>query len=219
MPELIIFDFDGVVIDSEIIANRILSEELTALGMTTTLDEALSLYMGLLWADCIALMSERWGRMPDDLIERIGNRYRLCVEAELKPIAGVEEFLKHIGTTKRCIASSSSPDSIRHGLSLTKLAAYFGEGIYSGSFHVKRGKPFPDIYLYAAEAMGSRADRAVVIEDSPTGVKAAHAAGATVIGLCAGSHTHPAHMAQLRDAGAHKIAHSYAEVQRILAEL
>jgi HAD superfamily hydrolase (TIGR01509 family) len=219
MPELIIFDFDGVIIDSEIISNRILAEELTALGMTTTLEDALSTYMGHRWADCVALMAERWGKMPDDLVQRIGSRYRLCIETELKPITGVEDFLKGIAGTPRCIASSSAPDAIRHGLSLTGLGGYFGEHVYSGAFHVKRGKPFPDIYLFAAEAMGSRADRAVVIEDSPTGVKAAHAAGAMVIGLCAGSHTHPGHVAQLKDAGADRIAHSYAQVRQIIASL
>jgi len=215
-PDAILFDFDGVVVDSEWIANQVLAEVLTAHGMPTSLEQSYDLYMGRQWADNAAAIAERWGEPPPDLRERIRAVSRRRMDAELRPIAGVEGFIDALGSLPRAIASSSQLEWITSRLAQFDLTAHFGSHVFSAAVHVTRGKPHPDIYLHAAEALGVAPARALVIEDSPTGVAAGVAAGMTVIGLCAGAHIRPGHGERLSDAGAWRIATSYGEVTALL---
>ena len=128
--------------------------------------------------------------------------------------AGSFDFVTDLALP-HCIASSSEPPWIEAGLGQFDLIGTFNGAIYSAAVHVSRGKPHPDIYLHAAAAMGARPDKALVIEDTVTGVRAGVAAGTTVIGLCAGGHIRPGHAKRLLDAGAHHIVDTYAEVARI----
>ena len=214
-PELIIFDYDGVVADSELLNNAAMAEVLTAIGLPTTTDEAIARYMGKRWLDCRPLVEARLGRpCPDEVVV---DWTRLCHERasiRLTPVDGLLAFLDG-REQARCIASSSPPDWIGLGLARFGLADRMGP-IFSAAVHVSRGKPHPDIFLHAAEAMSARPDRTVVIEDSPSGVLAGVAAGMNVIGLCAGGHVRDGHAEALTSAGAHRIAWSYDEVAALI---
>ncbi len=215
---LLIFDFDGVIADSEVIANQTLADVLTEVGMATSLEDSFRDYMGRHWEDCLQAIEARWGRAPTvDLRQRRMVLLEKMMRAELKAIAGVEAFLTGLGERPKCIASSSRFDSITGNLDLLGLRPFFADDrIFSAARHVTRGKPHPDIYLHAAAALDAAPERTVVIEDSPIGVTAAVAAGMTVIGLCAGSHIRDGHADALRQVGAHHIAGSYDEVARVL---
>ena len=213
MPyDLIIFDFDGVVADSELLSSGILAEQLTAHGLPTTLDEVLDHYVGRRWRDTRPMVEARHGRPCPDAVHTLGAR--LCHEraaTELMPVPGLLDFVA-ARTEARCIASSSGPDWLNLGLTRFGLKPMFEGAIFSAAIHVERGKPFPDLFLHAADAMKASPDRTLVIEDSEAGVAAGRAAGMTVVGLTAGGHARPAMGDRLRAAGADHIAASYAEV-------
>jgi HAD superfamily hydrolase (TIGR01509 family) len=215
-PVLIIFDFDGVIADSELLANEILANHLTELGYRTSIDDAYEHFLGHNWKDCMEKFQQIWGvpapeswrsEVHSQIAERSG---------DVLPVAGVMDFIAGTAGIARCIASSSPPWWIEDRLRAFGLDAHFADAIFSAAVHVARGKPHPDIYLHAASAMGVRPDQALVIEDSVTGVTAAAAAGARVIGLCAASHVRDGHGDRLRAAGADVICHSFAEVAQLL---
>ena len=214
--DLVVFDFDGVIVDSETLANQVLADELTARGCPTTLDEAFDLYMGHHWTDCLARIEARWGTVPPALRTTVDAAIESRAAAELRLIAGVDRFLDRLGDRSRCVASSSEPDWLRSRLAMFGLAHHFGDRLYSATVHVARGKPHPDLYLHAAEAMAVPPAHALVIEDSPIGAAAAVAAGMTVVGLCAGTHVRPGHADRLRTAGVHHIAGGYDEIAELL---
>ena len=215
----IIFDFDGVIADSEIPSSLAVAQALTEIGMPTSLEDVLEHYLGRNWQDSQAAMQRIWGRAPDLALK---DRIRAIMDSgevgPVAPVPGVSDFLTSLGGRTRAIASSSSPQWIQDHLDQLGLRSHFADDhIFSAAVHVTRGKPHPDIYLHAAKALGVSPDQSTVIEDSPTGVAAATAAGMRVIGLCAGGHIRPGHDAALRAAGAHAIAWSYQEVTRYLA--
>ena len=217
---LLIFDFDGVIADSEVVSNEVLADELTALGMATSVDEALHLYMGKRWADCLAAIEANWHRqLPADFRDRCAAGIRLRSTSEIQPVRGVVRFLDGLGSRPRCVASSSSPDWLQTNLNRFGLSHHFGGQLYSAAVHVTRGKPHPDLFFHAAANMAAVPDRAIVIEDSATGVMAGVAAGMTVIGMCAGSHIRPGHAEKLRAAGANHIVDSYLSLERLLGDL
>ena len=214
--DLIVFDYDGVVADSELLNNLVLSELLTECGLATSLDDALSIYMGKRWLDCLPLIEERLGGSCPDHVH--GEWTRRCHEraaADLNPVPGFLDFLA-ARRELRCIASSSPVAWIEMGLERFGVAASFDGPIFSAAVHVSRGKPHPDLFLHAASMMDVDPLRALVIEDTPTGVRAGVAAGMTVVGLCAGGHIRDGHAARLRAAGAHHVARDYAEVAALI---
>ena len=213
----IIFDFDGVIADSEIPSSLAVAQALTETGMPTTMEDVLEHYLGRNQQDSQATMHRLWGRAPDpDLNHRIKAIMASGAVGVVAPVPGISEFLAGLGGRTRAIASSSSPQWIMDHLDQLGLRSHFDDRhIFSAAIHVARGKPNPDIYLHAAKSLGVSPDQVTVIEDSPTGVAAASAAGARVIGLCAGGHIRPGHDAALRAAGAHEIGWSYAEVAQL----
>ena len=213
--DLVIFDFDGVIVDSETLANQVLADELTALGCPTSLDDAFDTYMGHGWAACLTKVEQRWGGVPPELRARVDAGVETRIATELRTIAGVETFLDRLGLPC-CIASSSQPEWLSGRLAMFGLAHHFGDRLFSAAAHVARSKPHPDIYLHAAREMGAAPARSWVIEDSPTGVTAGVAAGMTVIGLLAGTHIRDGHGETLRAAGAHHLAASYDEVAALI---
>ncbi len=210
-PELIIFDYDGVIADSELLNNAALAEVLTGIGLPTTTDQAIARYMGKRWLDCRPLVDEQLGSPCSDDV--VVEWTRLCHERASTILTPVEGLLSFMDGRKqpRCVASSSPPDWIELGLARFGLAGQMGS-IFSAAVHVTRGKPHPDLFLHAAQSMGVDPGKTVVIEDSPVGVRAGLAAGMQVIGLCAGGHVRDGHAEQLSKAGAHRIAWSYTEV-------
>jgi len=182
--DLVIFDCDGVLVDSEIIANRILAEELTRIGLPTTCEESIRLYMGKSEKDCWRAVAEQLGCPPPaSLIENYHIRTEYCFTQELKPVDGICEALKRIPFAK-CVGSSGSHQKIQTSLRKTGLEAFFKGQIFSAA-DVSRGKPNPDLFLYAAKRMGVKPDNCIVIEDSVPGVTAAVAAGMKTYGYAA----------------------------------
>ncbi len=210
--DLVIFDYDGVVADSELLNNQAMAEVLTGIGLPTTLDQALATYMGRRWLDCRPDIETRLGRPCPDTT--LGDWTRLCHEraaTTLTPVPGAAAFMAELAQP-RCIASSSPPDWIELGLQTMGIAIEHAGPIYSGAVHVTRGKPHPDLFLHAAREMGVAPGRTLVIEDSTPGVQAGVAAGMTVIGLLAGGHIRNGHGEQLSAAGAHHTLPDYAAV-------
>jgi HAD superfamily hydrolase (TIGR01509 family) len=217
--KLIVFDFDGVIADSEMLANGVLAELLTELGVPMTVEQSMQTFMGKRAEDLIATVAALNPTMPGaqfaaELTQRTLGRFR----RELREIPGVRDYLAAFPQMKRCIASSSSPDRLAACLDILDLAEAFGEHVYSASM-VPRGKPHPDLFLHAAARLGVAPPDALVIEDSEGGVRAAVAAGMTPIGFLAASHVRDGHEARLRGAGAAHVARSYAELETITRRL
>jgi len=200
-PDLVIFDCDGVLIDSEHIAVRADVACLAEEGIAASEEEILERYKGISVAEMLADLELRFGRrLRDDFDARHTRRLRALFEAELRAMPGVEAVLDGL-SGKICIASSSSPERLTHSLGLVGLHDRFAPHIFSAA-QVERGKPAPDLFLFAAARMNAEPARCIVIEDSPAGVEAAVAAGMTAIGFTGGSHCRPGDAARLTALGA-----------------
>ena len=200
---LLIFDCDGVLVDSEPLACRVDAEVLTAAGFPFTADEIRDRFVGTSLADMVARIEAEQGRaLPEDLGERLTRTLLARFETELKPVPRVREAILAL-PHRRCVASSSTPDRIALSLRVTGLADLF-ERVFS-AVEVKRGKPAPDLFLHAAAGLGVAPAECLVIEDSPFGVAAARSAGMRVIGFTGGSHCLPEHADRLRAAGADRV--------------
>ncbi|MER6573967.1 HAD family hydrolase [Streptomyces sp. NPDC001093] len=186
--DLIIFDNDGVLVDSEPISNRHLAAYLTELGHPTSYEESIRDYMGSAMHRVHEVVLQRTGqRLPDDFDDVFHARVFAAFERELQPVAGVAGVLEKLAAdgVPYCVASSGSHARIRVGHRTTGLDRWFAEERIFSSEDVGRGKPAPDLFLYAAERMGVSPQRCLVVEDSPLGVQAAVAAGMTVYGFTA----------------------------------
>ncbi len=216
--DAIIFDFDGVLLESEWAGNRQIAEYLTAIGHPTTTEESMANFMGLAGADFIAAIEAWIGRVvPDDFHDIRQAEDRRALEQGLEQVAGAVAFIRGLpDALPRAIASSSSVHWIETHLDHLGIRDAFGGMIFSGREHVARGKPAPDLYLHAAAALGVDIRRCVILEDSPVGVRGALASGAQVIGLCAGRHCASDHGERLRSLGVSEIAHGFDEVARLI---
>ncbi|MGW0910112.1 HAD family hydrolase [Streptomyces sp. NPDC002853] len=186
--DLVIFDNDGVLVDSEPLSNTILASYLTELGHPTTYEDSLRDYMGAAVHRVHDLVLERSGqRLPEDFDVTFHARVFTAFERELEPVAGAVDVLEKLvaGGVPYCLASSGSHERIRVGHRRTGLDRWFDDERIFSSEDVGRGKPAPDLFLYAAERMGVAPEKCVVVEDSPLGVRAAVAAGMDVFGFTA----------------------------------
>ncbi|MFI0261478.1 HAD family hydrolase [Streptomyces sp. NPDC017056] len=186
--DLIIFDNDGVLVDSEPISNTIMAGYLTELGHPTSYEESIRDYMGAAMHRVHDLVKERTGQLlPEDFEATLHSRVFEAFERELEPVAGVDEVLGKLTAdgTPYCVASSGSHERIRVGHRKTGLEEWFEEEWIFSSQDVGKGKPAPDLFLHAAREMGVAPERCAVIEDSPLGVQAAVAAGMDVYGFTA----------------------------------
>ena len=214
---LLIFDCDGVLVDSEPIANDILSETLTALGRPMTAEECMRTQVGRSLADILRETSALVGRaLPDGIGAAMNERLFARFRQELRAIDGVAATLEAL-PQPRCLASSSRPERIDLALSVTGLASYF-ERRFSAT-QVARGKPAPDLFLLAAREMGAAAARAIVIEDSVAGVEAARTAGMRAIGFVGGGHAGPDLGQRLATAGAVRVIAHMRDLPAAIAEL
>jgi HAD superfamily hydrolase (TIGR01509 family) len=185
-PDLIIFDCDGVLVDSEVLSCRCLSEVLAGYGISLGLDQALDLFLG---RSMTAVLDhyKTIGRLdPAQFSAELRAGVRAAFLSALCPIEGVSSVLEGLHTP-HCVASSSDVDRVSFSLSLTGLASHFDGRLYTSQM-VERGKPAPDLFLHAAERMQADPSRTLVIEDSISGVRAGKAAGMTVWGFVGGSH-------------------------------
>ncbi|MFE8960073.1 HAD family hydrolase [Streptomyces iakyrus] len=186
--DLVIFDNDGVLVDSEPISNRLLAAYLTELGHPTSYEESIRDYMGSAMHRIHELVLQRTGqRLPESFDDVFHARVFAAFEQELVAVAGASGVLEKLAAdgVPYCVASSGSHERIRVGHRTTGLDQWFDEERIFSSQDVGRGKPAPDLFLYAAERMGVSPKRCVVVEDSPLGVQAAVAAGMDVYGFTA----------------------------------
>ncbi|MPY64945.1 HAD family hydrolase [Streptomyces spongiae] len=186
--DLVIFDNDGVLVDSEPISNRLLAAYLTELGHPTSYEDSIRDYMGSAMHRIHELVLERRGeRLPAEFDDVFHRRVFAAFERELRPVAGAVDVLEKLAADEvpYCVASSGSHERIRVGHRTTGLDRWFEESRIFSSQDVGKGKPAPDLFLYAAERMGVSPSRCVVVEDSPLGVQAAVAAGMDVYGFTA----------------------------------
>ena len=216
--DLIIFDCDGVLIDSEVIANQVCVEFVATLGHQTTMHDFAAKYCG-------SPINDIWQRVGLDIGVPITEAFRKAVddevhrrfEMDLKAVEGVSELLDAL-QHRRCVASSTGIKKLRANLERVGLLGKFEPGVFSAS-QVARGKPAPDVFLYAASQMGADPGRCLVIEDSVAGVTAARRAGMTTIGFAGGGHVTQAHPQRLLDVGALTIAGSMTELAAYLNDM
>ena len=204
--DLIIFDCDGVLVDSEIIAAKVESGLLTEAGFPISVEEMGERFAGMTWQN-ILLTVEREASIPlsASLIDKSEKLLDAALAKEVEIIDGVKQALARI-TEPRCICSNSGMSRLNMMLTKVGLKPYFEGHIYSAKdLGADRVKPKPDIFLHGAKQMGVKPDRCLVIEDSVHGVHAAVAAGMRVIGFTGASHTYPSHADRLTDAGAETV--------------
>jgi HAD superfamily hydrolase (TIGR01509 family) len=216
--QAIIFDFDGVLLESEFEGNKLLAELLTDLGHRHSVEEALEHYVGLAGQQFIDAIEARiGGRLPAQFHERRKEQSVRALREGVRAVVGAVEFVQSLPPdVPKAVASSSSTRWIRGHLRHLGLAEAFGDHVYSGREHVEHGKPAPDLYLHAAQQLGADIRRSVILEDSEVGVTGALASGARVIGLAAGSHCLDGHAEVLRGLGVRHVANSFDEVRRLL---
>ncbi|WP_136620405.1 MULTISPECIES: HAD family hydrolase [Mesorhizobium] len=214
----IIFDCDGVLVDSEPLAARAYERVYEKHGMSGVNTSIIAQCIGMKQSDIIAKIRDLTGhQFPAAADGDIWAETKILFSEELKPTPGITAFLQTLAGD-RCVASSSSVERINHSLAVTGLAGFFGDAIYSSSM-VKNGKPAPDIFLFAADKIGANPADCIVIEDSPFGIQGAAAAGMTAIGYTGGGHTYREHGARLTAAGADFVCADWLEVSRQLAGL
>jgi len=208
--DLVIFDCDGVLVDSETISASTLAENLTRIGFPVDLDYVNEYYLGRSFDVIRADYLRRVGRpLPQELADAWYGDLFAAFRRDLKPVAGAADVLRRL-TIPKCVASSSAPARLALSLEVTGLTPLCGADIFSASM-VSRGKPAPDLFLYCAEQMGAVPGQTLVVEDSVTGVMAAVAAGMTAWGFVGGSHYAGRDTAPLRRAGAARIFASMTE--------
>lgn len=214
----IIFDFDGVLIESEFEGNQRLAELLTSLGHPTSVAEAIEHYTGLAGNDFVAAVENRIGRtLPPEFHDRGKVHRERALREGIEEVAGAIAFVRVLPRDlPKAVASSSSTMWVRTHLAHLDLEDAFGDHVYSGREHVARGKPAPDLYLHAAKELCVDIDRTVIIEDSKVGAAGALASGASVIGLAAGRHCFDGHADMLRSVGVELIAHDFDEVAELV---
>jgi HAD superfamily hydrolase (TIGR01509 family) len=203
-PQLVIFDCDGVLVDSEVISNGVLAQMLSEEGLATTLAQARRDYQGLLLDDVLRVAEAKLGRpLPAGWLARYEQQRSQAFRRELAAVPGAAVAVAHVKAAgvAVCVASQGKLEKTRLSLELTGLSGLFDDAALFSAHSVARGKPHPDLFLHAASAMGAVPSRCVVVEDSPSGVTAGMSAGMRVLGYSADSDE-----TALRQAGAELVA-------------
>lgn len=209
--DLIIFDCDGVLIDSEILSNRAEVELLKSFGIEFELGEYMAKFVGKSTKDVLKTIEASHNvSLPAEFRRLAEKQIFTAFKTELQSIPGIFELIDSINIAK-CVASSSSLSRLDITLKITGLLDKLSPHIFSAE-QVERGKPSPDLFIFAANKMQVSPDRSVVIEDSPYGVRAGVSAGMTVLGFTGGSHIQPGHADRLRDEGAIEICSDMSQV-------
>jgi HAD superfamily hydrolase (TIGR01509 family) len=216
-PDLVIFDCDGVLIDSEPISLARLTDNLNRIGVPIDLDTVARRFTGTSMTSIMAHIAADYGvATPEGFVEEVRADTLRAFERELKAIAGVAEVLEVL-PDRRCVASSSDPARLAHALTLTGLLPLFGGHVFSSTM-VARGKPFPDLFLHAAARMEAAPEACLVVEDSVPGVTAARAAGMRVFGFAGGGHwRHDPAAADLLAAGAALVFDDFRRLPELIA--
>jgi HAD superfamily hydrolase (TIGR01509 family) len=212
--QLVIFDCDGVLVDSEVISNGVLAQMLSAEGLPTTLSEARRDCQGLLLSEVLSNAEAKLGRsLPAGWLADYERERAEVFRRELEPVPGAAEAVQRVSAAgiSICVASQGKLEKTRLSLGLTGLIDLFPHGALFSAYSVARGKPYPDLFLHAAGVMGAEPSRCVVVEDTPIGVTAAASAGMRVLGYAA-----DADETELREAGAEALLSAMAELPALL---
>lgn len=214
-PAALIFDCDGVLVDSEAIVMRIEQAVIAEVGLAYTPEEYATRFTGLSYDDFFASLDAEYRArtnesLPRDLYQRMQDDSTAAMERELEAVPGIADLVQVVAVPT-AVASSSFPDSLDMKLRKTGLYDRFAPHIYSTKL-VANGKPAPDIFLYAAERLGVPAQDCVVLEDSVNGIRAAVDAGMTAWGFSGAGHTDPGLADRLTDAGAQTVFDSHGAV-------
>lgn len=219
----IIFDCDGVLVDSEIIAARVDAEHLKKVGYEITPEEVIQRFAGLTSRDIVTLIEAELGRpLPEDFLEEQKEELDRRLAAEVQPVPGVFDLLDRLDRTgdPRAIGSNSSGERLRMELEKTRLYDRFAPHIFSAvEVGERKPKPAPDVYLHATEKLGFWPRDTIVVEDSAFGVRAAVAAGCRVVGFTGGAHTWPGHADILTEAGAETVIRRFADLPKVAEAL
>ena len=210
--DLVIFDCDGVLVDTERIANQVFRDMLNDLGLSVSLEYMFEHFMGRSLKQCMAQVATMLGGpAPDTFEAQLRQRTIAALKDRIEPMPGVTEVLNSL-TIPYCVASSGEHEKIRMTLGATGLLERFEGRIFS-VLDVENPKPAPDVFLFAANRLGARPSRCAVVEDTPTGVRAGVTAGMHVFGFCVNTPEH-----RLRDAGAHVIFSDMRQLTRLLRD-
>jgi HAD superfamily hydrolase (TIGR01509 family) len=214
-PSLVIFDCDGVLIDSEIVVCRLTAEEFTRLGYRVSTEDVIARFAGRPEREMIADVEADWGRrVPEEFFVSIKAKVQQAYATELRIMPGIVDVLDRLGTAA-CVASSAYPEKLRLGLETVGLYGRFAPDVVSASV-VAQGKPAPDVFIYAAGWMRTQIPECLVIEDSVAGVRAARAAGMRVFGFTGGRHCAGGHRERLLAVGAEQVMESFGELQGLV---
>jgi HAD superfamily hydrolase (TIGR01509 family) len=214
-PDLIIFDCDGVLIDSEIVVCRIAAEELTRLGYPITTEQVIERFAGRPDGEMRAEIESDWGKpLPPDYKARIDQLVEQAYHKELRAVKGVVEALDALETPV-CVASSSFPEKLRLGLEVAGLYHRLAPNVISATA-VAHGKPEPDVFIFAAGWMKVPPRNCLVIEDSTAGVRAGRRAGMRVFGFAGGAHCGNGYRERLLEAGAELVFETMTELPSLL---
>lgn len=209
-PSLVIFDCDGVLVDSERLSHSVLKQMLAEFGTELTLQETLDHFMGTSTEKCLAVLEALIKqRPPPDFLATFRDRTYHEFRASLSPVLGADEVVAAL-KIPFCVASNGPREKMRFTLGHTGLLQYFEGRLFSAE-DVARPKPAPDLFLHAAREMETDPANCIVVEDSPTGVAAAKSAGMRVFGYAA-----MGQKSKLRDAGADLVFHNMAELPRLM---
>jgi HAD superfamily hydrolase (TIGR01509 family) len=217
--DLVIFDCDGVLVDSEALACRVDLEELTADGITTlSLEEIIRRFSGVPQMEMVREIEQETGlKVRPDFASRVQSRVEELMRSSLQAMPGADTALSEIRLSK-CVASSSAPSKLDLALTVSGLKRHFDPHIFS-AHAVDRGKPAPDLFLHAAERMGVAPSRCCVVEDSIAGVSAGIAAGMKVIGFVGGSHCLGGQADVLRALGAEIVVDHWTSLSKVVGAL
>jgi HAD superfamily hydrolase (TIGR01509 family) len=222
---LLIFDCDGVLVDSEVVVAPVVAQLFSSHGADLTPDEVLDRFTGLANPEMIRRVGAEFGvEFPDGFLAEMELAELAALERGLQPVPGMVELLEGLAegsassAVSMCVASSSAPERIRRSLEVTGLASCFGDHVFSAA-EVERPKPAPDLFLHAASAMGCAPRECVVVEDSVFGIAAGAAAGMRVIGFTAATHGAAEADVMLLGAGAEVVARDAQELSALLVAL
>lgn len=217
-PELVIFDCDGVLIDSEVISARMLIDALKEYGVEMDIKFVTQHFLGRSYPVVLKEVRERWGvALPDRFETDYRARLLAAFERDLRVMPGAVEAILELDRPY-CLATSSSPERMRRSLEMTGLSPMFGGRCFTAS-EVSRGKPAPDLFLHAAARMGAEPASCLVIEDSLNGVRAGLAAGMEVWRFTGGTHLVGMDLTMPEDARAHAVFQSFAQMYDLRPDL
>lgn len=219
-PDLVIFDCDGVLVDSEIIAARIEAELLTQAGFEITAEEIAESYVGLTFKDILLKIEEKAAiPLQATLIDQAEDLVDRRLKTDVRAIEGVHEAVAAV-TVPRCICSNSRSERIEVMLERTRVLPLFKGRIFS-ALETPSGKPkpSPDVFLHAANTYGANPANTFVIEDSVHGIAGAVSAGMRVVGFTGGAHSYPGHADMLTEAGAETVIRRWADLRGVLDAL